>query len=64
MKARLNDNASGVWAKHSGLEVEIIERSLHGLSSRIKLPDSPALADRAGRKVWMPTSWLDEQDEP
>lgn len=62
MTATINGNAGGVWVGEEGTAVEVLDRSPNGMASLVRLPqDVQRLHHHAGRKCWIPTSWVDEE---
>lgn len=62
MTATINGNAGGVWVGEEGTAVEVLDRSPNGMASLVRMPkDVQRLHHHAGRKCWIPTSWVDEE---
>lgn len=65
MTATINGNAGGVWVGEEGTVVEVLDRSPNGRATLVRMPqDMQRLHERAGRKCWLPTCWLDKGAEP
>ena len=63
--ATISDNAGGAWTRAAGDPVEILERAANGLSVRVQMPKDATFGAKAGRKCWLPASWVDGlQPEP
>ncbi len=70
MRGVINGNASGVWAAEEGTPVEVVDYKANGRAVLVQMPEDARLAQKAGRRCWIPRRWVDgearraEDEEP
>lgn len=64
MTAQINGNAGGVWAAEEGTIVEVLEYAANGRAVLVQMPPDAKLMKKAGRKCWIPRSWIDGEPAP
>jgi len=62
VNARVNGNASGLWAREEGTEVEVLDYKANGRAVLVQMPADAKLAKKAGRQCWIPRWWVDGEE--
>ena len=61
--AVVNSSASGVWVREEGTVVGVRSYSPNRRAVLVAMPPGAKLVKKAGRECWIPTAWIDTQEE-